>query len=572
MLRDLWLGDHALRPTWCDRGAQLYGVASLDAINQLPKYASNSELPESTERITRSGSEEVVVIPHHDLPGRICGFTLVTGDMRTNSIEIAYRQVLPSGETGIACAGAVSQGSHPIWGNKLFVIDDTWLALQLQARNFRDGSRPIPLVAIPQFSERFRSRTPPLLQGWEVVFCGSLERNYLMAKNQSGLISDYVPTVSDLAPCWSPAYFLNRCQRHARPWQLALHDHVGGLPQDCAIKFIRSLGDPQPEERAQQVAKMCVSTDDPPPQGASKNVGWAANPRTFQLPHFCICEDGSIEWTRFDQERHQTADDMEFLPSITDIPGFGLLPPIDDPKAVRMLSVESDAVSLVWALAACIVQHLTAQHGHDEEPMGIVLEGSAIHQVGGTLALALGCGQVAIRVRSARSIRKTLHQHGDFHDFPCLLQGYPEGNRIRESWLSDRDLRRLILPLTPSVARTLMAQPGFVCLKTRRSLHVTGSICDAARWIIPHYMTEFLREQQRFTIHAGEPTVMPILEDLANWFGLQGGNPEAVRAAKSFMRFAEDGCSQTEQPEPVTSASTEYHGGSWLGKGAPRIL
>lgn len=571
LLHDLWMGEHVLSPRWTECESLVCGVAPLDAIKELPKFASESTLPEYTERITRSGAEEVVVIPHHDLPGRICGFSLLTGNLRTGSIEIAYRQVHPLGETGIACAGVIPRGAHSIWGNKLFVVDDPWLALHLHTQNFRLGfCLPPPLIAIPRISKRFREQTPWLLKGRDVVFCGSMERHYLMAKKQSGLISDYVP--SSIGPFEWINHILISCQLQARPWQLALSDRVRGLPKEHVVKFIHSLGDPHPEERAEQVATMRVHTDDPPPQGASKNVGWAADPRRLQLPHFCICEDGSIEWTRFDQERHQTADDMEFLPSITDIPGFGLLPPMDDPKAVQMLSVESDAVSLVWALAACIVQHLTAQHGHDEEPMGIVLEEAAIHQVGRKLALALGCGQISIRERSARSVRRALEHYGEFHDFPCLVQGRVEDLRISKSWLRDPDLRRLVLPLTPSAARTLIQQSGFVRMSTPSPLRVTGSICDAARWIIPNYMTDFLGERKRFASNVDESIVLTILEDLAHWFEQQGGNPKVVRAATNFMQFAEGRCSQIEQPELVSSASTEGHDGSWLGKGPPRIV
>lgn len=117
------------------------------------------------ERGTFSGPgwTHMIVIPFHDLPGRISGFALIGRDGHPTD-DCAFRPTLPTitigashgtdgttqryrpGEAGLAFLPALLGPPSPDFGDTAFVIDDLYLTVRMQAHAIADGGKLLPAV------------------------------------------------------------------------------------------------------------------------------------------------------------------------------------------------------------------------------------------------------------------------------------------------------------------------------------------------------------------------------------------------------------------------------------------
>lgn len=125
---------------------------------------------------------DVLVVPHHDLPGRICGFLFVgrQGFTADKVFRVPHMRNYGPGapsyaEGGLSCFWAV-HNSHGMFGDHVVACGDPFLAMRLHVRHFASARTALPLVAFHD-GPTARTRTAwraldhkiPVLWGWRVT-------------------------------------------------------------------------------------------------------------------------------------------------------------------------------------------------------------------------------------------------------------------------------------------------------------------------------------------------------------------------------------------------------------------
>ena len=252
LLRKFSLGEHAYREQWQQREGRLFGVAQRQTIVDL--FAPSSF--EVLERPNRSGNssrrrgggpgkrrlfqghdwDEVLVIPHSDLPGRIIGFTFIGRD--PDNYEIIYKRanigccVARPRESGLGFLDAIDGSSHPSFGCFAFVFLDEEIATLLHGRHLRESTRPLPILLAKSTRDFNLLNLPPDLAEFKLVFCGPPLKTLPLAKAHNALVSEY--QISDLEirdnlKHRNSTTFLNLFRKRAVPWVSALRQHLTTL-------------------------------------------------------------------------------------------------------------------------------------------------------------------------------------------------------------------------------------------------------------------------------------------------------------------------------------------------------
>ncbi|MCA9046210.1 MAG: hypothetical protein KDA69_17915, partial [Planctomycetaceae bacterium] len=220
LLRKCSLHANVLRELWTDHGGQLFGVALATEIEELftPLSYENRLRPNRNGRssVRRGGGpgkgrlfvgnswDEVLVIPHYDLPGRIIGFTLVGRDANPEAGDVVYKRAnigrtnqRPK-ESGIAMLPAVQPGLHRLFRNTVFVFTDIMLAMRFHARSFLDSAVPLPVVAVHEKSNLNSLHLPSSLDDRRLIFCGPLQVTLPLAHRHNGSVSEYTVPDADI--------------------------------------------------------------------------------------------------------------------------------------------------------------------------------------------------------------------------------------------------------------------------------------------------------------------------------------------------------------------------------------
>jgi hypothetical protein len=227
---------------WLAGPGQFIGGYSYKSIEHI-FCPSRAYRPGGPYRVFYEGHwDDVLVIPHHDLPGRICGFLFVGRDggprdwvyKRPTMSPIAR----PLEEAGLGLYWAAHCGRTAL-GPYLFACADALLAVRLQLRHFATSSTPLPLVSYyagPRAQTSAAAWLPlsnktVVLWGWEMT--ASLVRQ---AINTNGLIS--VIRLPDQAQArvdhfvreQEPPDLLRKILKRAKPWRDALRVWVDHAP------------------------------------------------------------------------------------------------------------------------------------------------------------------------------------------------------------------------------------------------------------------------------------------------------------------------------------------------------
>ena len=205
----------------------LMGLASLSTVEDIL-----GELPFKRRRVPRSrrtnrrlmpsdAQEQVYVIAHEDLPGRIVGFTLIRSGSKEECREVVYHSlgaVDPDTGNQVAGLGMLAALDSPYttrWGHDVFLTSDPNEAIELQSYHLQTANHPLPLLVLPIPSSGSRLQLPPMLTQRRVIVCGSYEET-------ADLLEGYPvwaiePPLTNLCLHGAPDLF-EKCRRDARPW------------------------------------------------------------------------------------------------------------------------------------------------------------------------------------------------------------------------------------------------------------------------------------------------------------------------------------------------------------------
>lgn len=177
----------------------------------------------------------VAVIPHYDLPGRICGLTAVEPNLNDEP-EVSYRVIpyLGTRETqtaGVALADFDAKERPP----RQLVINDVILGLRLHTAFSRLSANRLPLLAVPP-GWRIRWN---LLTGFDTAWC-SPEPNMWMAQAAKEMEGNLV--IGPHEERSAPRIWVNRALEQSKPWQEAAEDMIGKLRPVEAAAWRGRLG------------------------------------------------------------------------------------------------------------------------------------------------------------------------------------------------------------------------------------------------------------------------------------------------------------------------------------------
>lgn len=234
---------------WLERGGKLFGITQRKVVEDL--FAPLSFETQSRENrqgrysprrgggpgnrrlFERADGDEILVIGHCDLPGRVIGFTFMGGD--PDNPQTVYKRVnlgccvSRPRESGFGFLETVSGVLHPSFGRQVFVFLDPEVTIRLHAQNLRASYHPLP-VLLARSTGDFRPLHLPLdLEDRELIFCGPLLDTLPLAEAHNGAVSLYqIPEseVRDNLQRRDPVSFLWQFQKRATPWAAAVRHQL----------------------------------------------------------------------------------------------------------------------------------------------------------------------------------------------------------------------------------------------------------------------------------------------------------------------------------------------------------
>lgn len=226
------LNMHLSGKRWLDTMGNFIGSCAYHDVERLfrPRCMVGNRCPSDARLFRGPGWSDVLVIPFHDLPGRICGLCCVgrRGERKDIVYERTMKQPLVP-EGGLACYWAV-ENSHRMLGDRVVAVGDPLLALRLHLRHFATGNTALPLVAYADFpTGRTRHAWKalhdrrPVLWGWKMT--PGLLHQAMLADGQIVLSELEHPTrknVNHMLRKERPKELLRGLVARALPWREAL--------------------------------------------------------------------------------------------------------------------------------------------------------------------------------------------------------------------------------------------------------------------------------------------------------------------------------------------------------------
>jgi len=257
------MDQNVMQAAWAEREGRFFGVSSRERVEELffpqsfaVQMRSNHPGKFSCRRGGGPGKrrlfegqdwDEVIVIPHSDLPGRIIGFTFIGGNI--DDPAVVYKRanigncVNNPRESGLGFLNAIDESSSLDFKSVAFVFGDAKLVTLLHARNFRESQQPLPVLLAHQSRDFRVLNLPPDLADRKVICCGPLMETLPLAKSANAMVSLY--QISDAETRDSLKHnllyhWLRLYQRKAVPWVTALRHQMDNLqPADLDILLSR---------------------------------------------------------------------------------------------------------------------------------------------------------------------------------------------------------------------------------------------------------------------------------------------------------------------------------------------
>jgi hypothetical protein len=243
---------------WEARGGRFVGAAHGE---QLVEYLAPNYWLKPTRRFGRWEQQEVVLLPFHDLPGRLSAFLLAL-EVADGTLELVYRHAFSSIKQavvyhdipGVFRLEAAFTPPQAGLGDTLFVFTDPLLAAKAHLRQSNLDERLIPLVAVwPEVNPApiLRLHAP---QRDIVVWGRTADADLFRLARQLNarlLCHDSKAESTDhlLRRYGSPAAWLEVLRKRAQPWRLAAYHHLQTLGLPAAETFLARLQLPRAEVR-----------------------------------------------------------------------------------------------------------------------------------------------------------------------------------------------------------------------------------------------------------------------------------------------------------------------------------
>jgi hypothetical protein len=232
------LGIPGVRPRdWLTRGGQFVGVADRHDVVRCFQAGQGTEqnprLEEGGHRIFKGKNwDQVVMIAHHDLPGRLRGLLLIGREAKYPD-DFIYRRVgVPVNLAGLADPGVSMLDAiltpNVEFGDMIFLCTDPVEAVRLQLAHLAENGRPLPLVGTwgitPSVAWDVLPHRPSVTFGPEstAIEAGRLVRQ---ARKLRGTVGR-PPT----RPGRSPRDVLRAVARDAVSWNTKLESHLESRP------------------------------------------------------------------------------------------------------------------------------------------------------------------------------------------------------------------------------------------------------------------------------------------------------------------------------------------------------
>jgi hypothetical protein len=232
------------RTRWAERLGRFVGIMSKSELNKA-LWSTQKRPGDGCDRFLRGRGREwgdMLVVPFYDVPGRVQGLWMIGRDFSDK--DVVFTKVstcdhrIP--ETGLGLLSAVSETPDPEFGQTVFVVNDTLVAIRIQDKNFRQSNRPLPLISCHPQGRMSARLDNGVLAGKKLVFWGMRLTLDLVRQARAG--NGRVATVDDVneSPArylarFSPKVWLHFVDDTAQSWPLALE------------RLIRAATDPEVE-------------------------------------------------------------------------------------------------------------------------------------------------------------------------------------------------------------------------------------------------------------------------------------------------------------------------------------
>ncbi len=243
-------------PSWAARGGRFVGLSTRRAFEEA-FYPATLGGNDSHRGYKAWGSDvpfrgggwgPLVVVPFHDLPGRISGF-LVAGRAGGRKDVFWYSPGAFSGgdirvrrEAGIALFAALpADPAIPV-----VVIPDPALAARIQLRHAADSDDPLPLVGTYGGPGALTREAWAPLGGRRLVYWAHRGSRELLAQARAsgGAVARALPATAALARAVDlpPAVFYNGVVSRTRTWEAAVEKALARLGQASAEACVADVG------------------------------------------------------------------------------------------------------------------------------------------------------------------------------------------------------------------------------------------------------------------------------------------------------------------------------------------
>jgi hypothetical protein len=246
--------ENSWQEGWLEQGGQFFGVASKSALEELfapDSFAIQERANRNDKKSKRRGPgpgprrildghgwEHLIVVPFHDLPGRISGLLMVgrNGDFDANDFvfkraNLGYSSTSPK-EAGLGMLFSDDCGRARGLGDDVFVMSHAQIGMRLQGKHLVDSRLPLPVVLVHESHDHTLFHLPPSLQERRLVFWGPMATMLPLAKRHGGCVSDYVISETEIDCNLKhnmPIDWLRLIRQHAKPWCCALQDYAKTL-------------------------------------------------------------------------------------------------------------------------------------------------------------------------------------------------------------------------------------------------------------------------------------------------------------------------------------------------------
>jgi hypothetical protein len=264
--------DNSWQEGWLEQGGLFFGVASKSDLEELfaPDSFAIQERPNRNGKTSkRRGSgpgprrlfdghewEHLIVVPFHDLPGRISGLLMVgrNGDFDANDFgfkraNLGYSSTSPK-EAGLGMLFSEDCGRVRGLGDDVFVMRHAQIGMRLQGKHLVDSRLPLPIVLVHASRDHTLFHLPPSLQERRLIFWGPMATMLPLAKRHGGCVSDYEISEREIDCNLKhnmPIDWLRLIRQAAKPWRCALTDYAEGLTELSLANLLDKL-DLTPDE------------------------------------------------------------------------------------------------------------------------------------------------------------------------------------------------------------------------------------------------------------------------------------------------------------------------------------